>query len=231
MASIFSLPQRFLTRKGYGVHSPFAFYLLTKILPDEYSYYAFVFLDEYIRSVDIYLHARNICFKIFKPAYYHFLFRLGVYFRWKTILSLGDSFGLSLLYTSMGSGSLFSYSYYSQHGLLVDLLGDISLSRLAQTTSAEDFHDTLSSIDKVDCLLFSQFSVGQQDYLELFNLIKSKLHANSCMIIEKISSKPMQVFWEELIFSQDVSAVFDFYDTGVVFFNKKYVKRLYKVLF
>ena len=105
-------------RKGFGVHSPFVFNLITKVIEEKASYYC---LDdiELIRKQMLYREEMITCPKYWrkgkaysltigqivkqlaiKSKHGALLFRLTNYFHPKEILQIGASMGLSTLYLS-----------------------------------------------------------------------------------------------------------------------------------
>ena len=114
-------------RRGYGVHSPFVFNLITKVIEERCSYYSFydielirkqlLFRDNIITYPDRQqkgiLHRRTIGEIVereaIKPKHGALLFRLANYFKSQNILQLGPSMGLSTLYlTSYAPGHIKS---------------------------------------------------------------------------------------------------------------------------
>ena len=110
-------------RKGYGVHSPFVFNLITKVIEEHCSYYSFydielirkqlLFRDNIITYPDRQqkgkLRRRTVGEIVkreaIKPKHGALLFRLANYFKSQNILQLGPSMGLSTLYlTSYAPG-------------------------------------------------------------------------------------------------------------------------------
>ena len=102
-------------RKGYGVHSPFVFNLITKVIEEHCSYYSFydielirkqlLFRDNIITYPDRQqkgkLRRRTVGEIVereaIKPKHGALLFRLANYFKSQNILQLGPSMGLSTL--------------------------------------------------------------------------------------------------------------------------------------
>ena len=111
-------------RRGFGVHSPFVFNLITKVIEERCQYYSFH---------DIELIRRQLLFQkgeitypdrrqkgkmrsrpigrivereAIRPKHGALLFRLANYFRSKHILQLGPSMGLSTLYLTSYASDL-----------------------------------------------------------------------------------------------------------------------------
>lgn len=110
-------------RKGFGVHSPFVFNLITKVIEEKCSYYSFYDIEllrkqllfregeitypdrqnkgkRKTRSISEIVKRESI-----RPKHGALLFRLTNYFKSKNILQIGTTMGLSTLYlTSYATG-------------------------------------------------------------------------------------------------------------------------------
>ena len=88
-------------RKGFGVHSPFVFNLITKVIEEKCSYYSFYDIGKRkTRSISEIVKRESI-----RPKHGALLFRLANYFKSKNILQIGTTMGLSTLYlTSYATG-------------------------------------------------------------------------------------------------------------------------------
>ena len=81
-------------RKGYGVHSPFAYNLITKVIEEKSGYYAY----QQIEGLHRILHDKQSLNK----RRYRLLFRLTNRFKPQTIIEGGSEGGYSTLYLQKG---------------------------------------------------------------------------------------------------------------------------------
>ena len=93
-------------RKGFGVHSPFVFNLITKVIEEKCSYYSFYDIELLRKQL---LQTRSIGEIVkreaIRPKHGALLFRLTNYFKSRNILQIGTTMGLSTLYlTSYATG-------------------------------------------------------------------------------------------------------------------------------
>ena len=86
---------RYKRSKGFGVHSPFAFYLILNVLRERLPYYAYANIE--LRSnmalnlsARISRHRRVISIKNAKM-----LFRIACYFNPQSIMQIGTTYGVS----------------------------------------------------------------------------------------------------------------------------------------
>ena len=103
-------------RKGYGVHSPFVYNLITKVIEEKCSYYSFYdiellrrelyYREEVVTCPDRQHPGRTkqrqvgeiVYREAIKASHGALLFRLVNYFKSRHILQLGPNMGLSTLY-------------------------------------------------------------------------------------------------------------------------------------
>ncbi|WP_455628663.1 O-methyltransferase [Parabacteroides chinchillae] len=241
-------------RKGFGVHSPFVFNLITKVIEEKCPYYSFydielirkqlLFKEEIITYPDKRqqekIKSRTIAQVVereaIKPKHGALLFRLTNHFKSVNILQLGPAMGLSTLY-------LTSYA----NGLKCIALENIpAFASIAQWVFGKASHNTidlrtgsykellpqaLKDLDKLDFVFFNTL-YEQQNNIWLFNECIKHIHNDTVFVFEGIkSSRKMRSFWNEICAHPEVTVTIDLYSLGIVIFNKKLHKRDYIVYF
>lgn len=241
-------------RKGYGVHSPFVFNLITRVIEECCSYYSFYdielirkqlsFREEVITYPDRQqkgkLRRRTIgdivAREAIKPKHGALLFRLTNYFKSKNILQLGPSVGLSTLY-------LTSYAPGLKCIALENIPEFAAIAQIAFDKAARNPIDlrtgnyktllpqALKDLKEVDFVFFNTL-YEQQNNLWLFNECTKHIHDGSVFVFEGIkASRRMREFWQEICRRPEVTVTIDLYSMGIVFFNSKLHKRNYIVYF
>ena len=248
------LYRRIRYRKGFGVHSPFVFGLITKVIEEKCPYYSF--FDIEVQRKKLLLDNQNITYhdkqnkdrlktrtiaqitkrEAIKPKHGKLLFRLANYFKAEKILQIGGGTGLSTLY-------LTSYSHKIRCTVLDDrpelaniakkVFGwesrnniDIRLGSYKETLPI-----ALDDIGKPDLIFFNtQFE--QQDNLWMFNECVKHVNDKSVFVFKGIKdNRNMRDMWREIKTHPDVRITLDLYSMGIVLFNKKLNRRDYKVFF
>jgi len=241
-------------RRGYGVHSPFVFNLITKVIEERCSYYSFydielirkqlLFRDNIITYPDRQqkgiLRRRTIGEIVereaIKPKHGALLFRLANYFKSQNILQLGPSMGLSTLY-------LTSYAPGLKCIALENIPEFASIARIAFDKAARNPVDlrtgtykellpqALEDMGKVDFVFFNTL-YEQHNNVWLFNECTKHIHNDTIFVFEGIkASRKMREFWKEICSHPEVTVTIDLYSMGIVFFNRKLHKRDYIVYF
>ncbi|WP_455634552.1 O-methyltransferase [Parabacteroides sp.] len=224
-------------RKGFGVHSPFVFNLITKVIEEKCSYYSFYDIELLRKQL---LQTRSIGEIVkresIRPKHGALLFRLTNYFKSKNILQIGTTMGLSTLY-------LTSYATGLRCIALENVPEFAAIARQAFAKEGRNPVDlrignykdllpqALNDINSLDFVFFNTL-YEQQNNLWLFNECMKYAHNDTVFVIEGIkASRKMRELWEEICACPEVTVTLDLYSLGIVLFNKKLHKRDYIVYF
>lgn len=170
-----------------------------------------------------------------KPKYARFLYRLVEFTKSKSILELGTSLGITTRYLSSGAGL---------DGHVITIEGSPEIASLAKSHFDNwknneielyegDFMDILKSNDfkerKFD-FVFIDGNHQRDAVLQYFDVIYSKLHGGSVVVIDDIHwSKDMMNCWKDLKNKKEVTLSFDVFQFGVLFFNKNLSKQNFRL--
>ena len=192
---------RFRYRCGYGVHSPFAFSLITDVIYEKMSYYAYDSLEKEQKKI---VEERG-CNKGTQKVN-RFLFRLVNKVQPATIVEVGRPSVTSLYLQSAKPSAEYLFA------------SDLS----------ELFLDTDVPVDFLylndyqnPCLLEEVFRVCVRR-----TTLKSVFVVHGICY-----SKEMRAFWKRLQADERVGITFDLYDIGLLFFDKTKIKQHYIVNF
>ncbi len=195
--------RRITHRRGYGVHSPFAFNFITRVVYERTPYYKYADLraEEKRRKRTECAGWRYEPLKVKR-----LLFRLVNYARPRTIIDAG-CLSASSLYLKAGS----VYADYTGARELDDLFLEAGVP--------------------VDFLYIHDFR--RPDFVQaVFDICASRVCETSMFVIEGIGyTSSMRELWERMKKDDRVGITFDLYDLGILFFNKKMNKQHYIVCF
>lgn len=241
-------------RKGFGVHSPFVFNLITKVIEERCQYYSFYDI-ELIRKQLLFQNGeitypdrrqkgkmrrrtigRIVEREAIRPKHGALLFRLANYFKSKHILQIGPSMGLSTLY-------LTSYASDLKCIALENVPEFASIARIAFSKAARNPVDlrvgeykdllpkALKDMERLDFVFFNTL-YEQQNNSWLFETCLKHVHGDTVFVFEGIkASRKMREFWQKVCAHPEVTVTIDLYSMGIVFFNKRLHKRDYIVYF
>ena len=193
-------------RKGFGVHSPFVFNLITKVIEEKCSYYSFY---------DIELLRKQLLFNI---------------------LQIGTTMGLSTLYlTSYATGlkcialeNVPEFATIARQAFAKEGRNPVDL-RIGNYKDL--LPQALNDINSLDFVFFNTL-YEQHNNLWLFNECMKYAHNDTVFVFEGIkASRKMRELWEEICACPEVTVTLDLYSLGIVLFNKKLHKRDYIVYF
>lgn len=241
-------------RKGYGVHSPFVFNLITKVIEESCSYYSFydielvrkqlLFREDTISYPDRQqkgkLRRRTIGEIVereaIKPEHGALLFRLTNYFKSQTILQLGPSMGISTLYLTSYAPGLKCIAIENVPEFAS--IAEITFKKAARNpidlrtgTYKNLLPEALNDLGKIDFVFFNTL-YEQYNNLALFEACLKNIHEETVFVFEGIkANRKMREFWKEICAHPETVVTIDLYSMGVVFFNKRLHKRDYIVYF
>ena len=192
---------RFRHRCGYGVHSPFAFSLITDVIYEKMPYYAYSSLKEEQKKM-----VRECGWTKGSQKVNRFLFRLVNRVQPDTIIEVGRPSSTALyLQSAKPSASYLFASDLSELFLDADTPVDFLYMNNYQNPELmeEVFHICAQRVT-----LKSVFVVQGICY-----------------------SKKMKTLWNQLKEDERVGVTFDLYDLGLLFFDKTKIKQHYIVNF
>lgn len=194
---------RFRHRCGYGVHSPFAFNLITGVIYEEYPYYSYEELIEKQKELAL---QENKHWSAESNKVKQLLFRLVNYAQPSVIIDAG-TVAASSLYLKAAKPS-------------ADYTAAPELSELFLEKGAF-----------VDFLYLHDYR--HPDFVEgVFDVCASRVNIKSMLVVEGIHySKKMRKLWKRMCQDERTGISFDLYDLGILFFDKTKIKQAYIVNF
>ncbi|MDR0546948.1 MAG: hypothetical protein LBG77_05130 [Dysgonamonadaceae bacterium] len=232
----FDLFRKIRYRKGYGVHSPFVYNLITKVIDEKHVYYAFEEIEKFRKTLE---NENNSLSSITHnetqtPAYGALLFRLVNFFKCKTILEIGASTGVMGLYLGMAAGSQGRCFLLEERNGLLSFLQDFTLARNLQGILCESGSfiekapDLLRRIDQADLIFINQTPLTS-DEETIFRLFSPFIGQKTILILDNIGrNKERKKMWNRLKEHPQTRVMIDLDVLGLVFFDEKLSKRRYK---
>lgn len=240
--------------KGYGVHSPFVYNLITRVIEEKGKYYRFEDIESYRKRLHQNeewisvgdrrnpqrLRRRSIAELVrseaISPKLGALLFRLTNHFRPRNILQVGSSMGLSTLYLTS----------YASELTCVSLEPDQARSHISQWVYNEaarssidlrigDYMNLLPGVLKEIQPFDFIFFANRNEQLDLFWLFTTCLpyaQQETLFVLDGIhSNREAARQWKQICQHPEVTVTLDLYAAGIVFIDKKLHKRNYKVYY
>ena len=233
--------------KGHGIHSPFVYEFVTKILNKKNTPENVAAIEARRKSleanttvievVDRGAGSRQSEFKlrsisvIAKSALKQkkisqLLYKMGVYFNPSNILEMGTSFGITSSYLAMSMPHQTLVTMEGAPAIAQEAHATFDLLRLKNIEIVEgDFTTSLpvhlNSISNVGMVYID----GNHRYaptMEYFKLLLSKVNEQSILIFDDIYwSSEMEQAWDEIKKHEAVTLTIDLFYIGIVFFRKE----------
>jgi predicted O-methyltransferase YrrM len=226
-------------RKGHGVHSPFIYNLITKVIEEKSPYYAFEDIENFRKEL---LNRDNpvktITAKETQPKNYGaLLFRLVNFFKCQSVLQIGSSTGLMSLYLAIPlRKSCECYILEERAGLLNSILTfsenhSLSNLRLIEGSYSDNLNHLKQKIESFD-FIFINLMGDAEKTRQALSLTESFYYQNTVMVIDNIRrNKAMKKLWQEIKNNPNVRLTIDLISLGLVFFNTKLHKQHHKNYF
>ena len=207
-------------RKGYGVHSPFAYGIITEVIEEKLPYYG------YQRMTRVYPKNGPVPLKVAQ-----LLFRLANRFRVRRILEIGCDRGYSILPT-----------------LLVDSRNDVTtvagadqkrqtqqhLSLFPHMAERISFIDSISNLPPdyvADMLIVNGIPDGMAPDVFVDRML-SLMHANSILFVRGIQpGHQLETYWDAVCDCEQIEVTMDLYDYGLAIRLPHFFKQHYVVSF
>lgn len=233
--------------KGHGMHSPFVFSFITKVLNDDRRFYAYEHIEKLretlltdptqltiedfgagsrvkknnVRSI------KDIAYSSLKPKKFgQLLFRIVDTYAPKNILELGTSLGITTAYLASAKKDTDVVTMEGASAVARVARNHFSQLGLKNITLIEgNFDHTLSdAIKKMDSIDMA-FVDGNHRYeptVRYYRDLLPAMHEYSILIFDDIHwSKEMEQAWDEIRNDQAVTLSIDLFFIGLVFFRKE----------
>ena len=233
-----------------GAHSAFIYDLFEHVLNEELTFYCFEDIEqarqklmgssEVLEVLDLGAGSkfertsqrkvqRIAQTALKRPKYARLLFRLCHHLKYRKVLELGTSLGVTTAYLSHGVGSGVVHTVEGSEAIwqtAVDLGNDLNLRNVHYLNGA--FLDVLPAIlekKNFDMIFIDGHHQGAalQEYVRI---VQDHLNPEGCLVVDDINWSPdMQEAWKALIANPAFSLSLDFFEMGLLFKKEGMVKQ------
>ena len=237
--------------KGHGIHSPYLYRFTQNAIYEKNPFYIFpkievlrenLNFDERILSIKDYgtgtdrqarvLDVAKASLK--SPKWAQLLYRVVNFTKAQYVLELGTSLGLTTAYMASvnseircvsleGSDEIAKIARENFEKLEIDnvevVVGNIDLTLEAQLKKSEKWD-----------VVFFDANHRKEPVLNYFSQCLEHIHPDSVFIFDDIHwSDEMEEAWHTIRKNERVTTTIDLFEVGIVFFNKNYPKKTYKM--
>ncbi len=231
--------------KGHGIHSPFIYDLVTRVLNDSKSYPCYhqieplrkaLLKEDTVLRVDDFgagsavlaskdRKVRSIARSSLKDKKFaQLIFRLAQYYHPVTVVELGTSLGITSAYLASAYPDLNLYTFEGSGQIAQrarEVWQELGLDRirLIQGDFDKTLEPSLESIRQVD-MAFVDGNHRKDPTLRYFSMLKKRATPKSVFIFDDIHwSLEMEEAWGEIQKAPGVTVTVDLFFIGLVFFN------------
>jgi predicted O-methyltransferase YrrM len=231
--------RRLRYRKGYGVHSPFVYSLITKVIEEKASFYAFDEIEAVRKEmINTYNPLSHLTIKETQHRNYGaLLFRMVNFFKCNSVLQIGGSSGIMSLYLAMASPlNCRCYVLERRNGLLEKVKTFSNTHGLKHLHFLEGNYDESLRNLRADSiqpdLLFINDLSEYPDVEKAFSSCFPFMNKQAILIIDNIKKdKRKHELWQKIKNHSLSRVTLDLYALGIVFFDDKLPKKHYKTYF
>jgi predicted O-methyltransferase YrrM len=228
------LYRKFRYRKGFGIHSPFTYNLITKVIEEKTPYYIFDEIENFRKTS---FGKRKSEVETQHKNYGALLFRLVNFFKCRSVLQIRSYTGILSLYLSMASRKhCICYALEENRGL------PEATKYFANSHQLENLHfmvgEYAGNLEKLKTeissfdMVFINQSGNQEKTLEAIEFTRAFFTEKTILIIDGIArNKEMKALWKSIKNHPKTQLTIDLFALGIVFFDKKLNKKHYKNYF
>jgi predicted O-methyltransferase YrrM len=218
--------------KGHGVHSPFAFQLITKVIKEHCPYYCYSEIKKIRKEIATVIPPGVFRKEAIRSRDGELLFRLANYFKPEKMLLLGSSFGLAALYLTAYASGLHCIALETDRSYLSSFLPVIQ--KKAHNTVrfyVGDYRRLLPTavdeLGQLDFIFIDSYNEGETIDWILETCLPA-LHEKSVLAIGGIhQSAAFRESWKTLRVHPGISVTIESGFFGIAFFDLKLKKQNY----
>lgn len=237
--------------KGHGIHSPFVFDFVIKVLNDTTKYKDYNIIENHRKKLKenkrvLNIHdygagavkgtekkdsIANIVSRTAKPPKYaQLLYRIAAYFQPACMLELGTSLGVSSMYLSMGNPQGKLYTIEGAKEIAAEAEKNFEKLGLHQITSItgkfeEVLPELLQNIPSPD-LVFIDGNHKKEPTIAYFKQLLPLCKSSTVLIFDDIHwSTEMEEAWNLIKQQKEVKLTIDLFFIGLVFFREEYTEQ------
>lgn len=231
--------------KGHGVHSPFVFEFITKVLNDKGEYYCYEPIEKLRKELlknknqleledfgaGSRMHAsykrqiNEIALSSLKPKKFaRVLFRMVNYYQPENVLELGTSLGITTAYLASANEQKPVTTMEGAKAVAsiarnnFDKLGLKNIS-LIEGNFDHTLPQFLKKLQKID-FAYIDGNHRKEPTLKYFELMLEKIHSKSILVFDDVHwSGEMEQAWEAIKAHPRVTLTIDLFFIGIVFFR------------
>lgn len=211
--------RRYNRSKGFGIHSPFAFYFVRRVLRERCSYYAYDNIVDYRRRAKGLASKRNARKQIISYANAKMLFRITCYFSPNDILQIGSTYGVSTM-TMLGVSQQSRLIIYTGENPYDGIFNEITSSERHRIFKASSLQEAIAEYDSgkaVEQGFILINNAGEQEMAMIHDCAVKNIAEGGVVIMRNLSKLPaMRKLWNNVTADINHGMSFTNYRIGII---------------
>ncbi|MBK5194949.1 MAG: hypothetical protein JJE08_02795 [Proteiniphilum sp.] len=200
--------------QGHGIHSPFAYDLITNILRSPYSYYAFQDIEKVLTECGL---DTNLI-----TEFNHLSYRLVHQFKAKTILEINSGKGVNTLFLTAPAADIHCTC------LEVDA-EEVAIAKGLQEKSGMN-SEVIPMLPTGDKKRYDAIFVNLKEKNQIsIDTLMEHSHENSFWVFYPLNNNSSKQFWNNIVKDERARITFDMKNRGIVFLRFSRYKLNYLV--
>lgn len=237
-------------RRGFGIHSPYVYYLMTMVIENKHPYYRFSQVET-LRKILKKSSKKLLISKdggdgqeevtlsslvgenTFSPSYDQLLFRLSKFFHPQNIVEFGSSIGISTIYLATPDSRTKVYAGEKEKAVSELLKMNLKKTGVENVQVYEDYNMQLENVkeDQIGLVYFGRKCMPK-DIEKLYDEVKKKLVTTSVVIISDIhKDKGKEMVWNKIRESANVRVDLDLFFYGILIYNNDLQRESYNLYY
>ena len=210
---------RWLTGRGFGVHSPWAYDLIENVINEKHPYYAYEDLYPFWEKAPQYLPQ-------YPQSRDELLFRLVNRFNPRYILEVGTGAGVSTGYLASVSKQSKVVTVDYKHPAEKEVLRNLKKIPNIEYIAADILETVKKIMENGQVPQFIHIAHTSM-WREVAEMIIPFATSETIMVIEDLGKKQKKEWWKEIIKDKRVGVTFQMKKVGLLFFDHKMTKQHY----
>jgi len=211
---------RFLTNKGFGVHSPWAYDLIEFVINEKWPYYAYDDLYSFWQKAPDYLPQ-------YPQSRDELVFRLVNRFNPKNILEIGTGAGVTTGYLASVNSKSMVTTIDCKHDANKAVARNLKkMGNISYLTG--NIPETLQNfIDSQDRGIDFVHVAHTPQYARAVDMLLPHMTRDSVIVIQDMGKKERKEWWKGIIQDPRVAVTFQLSKIGILFFDHTKAKQHY----
>lgn len=216
--------RRITKRRGFGVHSPFVYNFIIRVIEEKAKYYSYSAIEKQYFKVKSSLTSTSHI-KLHSLKFSKLIFRVANRLKPETILECGTAYGVSTIALSLSKSNT----------QITTIEPNAEIARWVNGAIVKDYRTALEqyySSNNTPDLIYIRIQEKSSDYKIIYDAITPYLKENSAIIVAGIrTTKESYAYFKEFVSNPIIKVAIDLYDAAILVASPKLNKQQFKVSF